>query len=146
MTHGMELVCLAFRSGAWGQLGGRRLLGQTGWVGVGGEICPGERSGSWLGMQFSWRGRRQDWKWEKQLPDGRLEAPAEERVVGSEHGEVSAKSRTALLQAVLGKRGGTWGTAQDWSLAGSSLHFGSCHPSLLWDILPKDVWLLLFSC
>ena len=41
-------------------------------------------------------------------------------MVGSEHGEVSAKSRTALLQAVLGKRGGTWGTAQDWSLAGSS--------------------------
>ena len=54
LTHGMELVCLAFRSGAWGQLGGRRLLGQTGWVGVGGEICPGQRSRSWLGMQFSW--------------------------------------------------------------------------------------------
>ena len=41
-------------------------------------------------------------------------------MVGSEHREVSAKSRTALLQAVLGKHGGTWGTAQDWSLAGSS--------------------------
>ena len=33
---------------------------------------------------------------------------------------MSAKGRTALLPAMLGKRGGTWGTAQDGSLAGGS--------------------------
>lgn len=53
LTHRVGLVCLAFCSGAWGQPGGWRLLGQTAWVGLEDEICQGERSRSRLEMQFS---------------------------------------------------------------------------------------------